>query len=169
MPKFTCVFPGRFQPFHTGHMLVVQGMVKMCGRIVIAIGSADKSGNSENPFTAEERRDMIQRALQAKDIIPGFDVEFIMVPDMESDVDWANHIIEKSGEVHQVWTGNPATKAPFVALGVEVKDIKEVPGMSATEVRKRMKEDGDWKKLVPDEIAATLSALDGVARVKKTS
>lgn len=139
----------------------------MCGRIVVVIGSADKAGTAENPFTAEERRDMIQRALQAKDIIPNFDVEFLMVPDMASDEDWAKRIKEAAGDIHQVWTGNPDTKAPFEAIGVEVKDIKEVPGMSATEVRKRMKEDGDWSAIVPSEIASSIKALDGVQRVKK--
>ncbi|OGL66560.1 hypothetical protein A2856_02630 [Candidatus Uhrbacteria bacterium RIFCSPHIGHO2_01_FULL_63_20] len=165
--KFTCLFPGRFQPFHNGHMLVVKGMAKLCGKLVVAIGSSDKSGTPENPFTAEERRDMIQRALQGEDIIPAFDVTFIMVPDMDSDEAWAKAVLEAAGgEVHQVWTGNPATKAPFLALGKEVKDIKEVPGVSATGVRAKMKEGGDWKAKVPDEVAATISALNGVERVK---
>ncbi|TAK03811.1 nicotinamide-nucleotide adenylyltransferase [Patescibacteria group bacterium] len=164
--KFTCLFPGRFQPFHNGHMLVVKGMAKLCGKLVVAIGSSDKSGTNENPFTAEERRDMIQRALQGEDIIPNFDVEFVMVPDMASDEAWAKAVLEKAGEVHQVWTGNPATKAPFVALGKEVKDIKEVPGISATDVRAMMKAGGDWKAKVPEEVAATISALNGVERVK---
>ena len=164
--KFTCLFPGRFQPFHNGHMLVVKGMAKLCGKIVMAIGSSDKSGTPENPFTADERRDMIQRALQGEDIIPNFDVEFIMVPDMPSDEEWAKAVLAQAGEVHQVWTGNPATKAPFVALGVEVKDIKPVPGLSATDVRAEMKEGGDWKSKVPEEVAASISAIDGVQRMK---
>jgi nicotinamide-nucleotide adenylyltransferase len=167
MAKFTCAFPGRFQPFHTGHMLVLQGMTKLCGRIGVVIGSSDKSGTAENPFTAEERRDMIQRALQAKDIIPNFDVEFLMVPDMPSDEAWAKRIVEEAGEIHQVWTGNEDTKQSFAKIGMEVKDIKEVPGISATEVRKRMKEDGDWKKIVPEEVASSIGAIDGVQRVKK--
>ena len=164
--KFTCLFPGRFQPFHNGHMLVVKGMAKLCGKLVVAIGSSDKGGTAENPFTAEERRDMIQRALQGEDIIPAFDVSFIMVPDMDSDEAWAKAVLEQAGEVHQVWTGNPATKAPFKAIGVEVKDIKEVPGVSATAVRQMMKEGGEWKSKVPEEVAATISAINGLERVK---
>lgn len=163
---FTCLFPGRFQPFHNGHLLVVKGMTKLCGKLVVAIGSSDKSGTPENPFTAEERRDMIQRALQGVDIIPNFDVEFVFVPDMESDEAWAKAVLEKAGEVHQVWTGNPATKAPFAALGKEIKDIKEVPGISATTVRDLMKAGSDWKAKVPEEVAATISAINGVDRVK---
>jgi len=167
MPAFTCLFPGRFQPFHKGHLLVVQGMRKMCGKIVIAIGSSDKSGNAENPFTAEERRDMIQRALQGEDIIPAFDVVFITVPDMADDQEWGKAVLAAAGEVHQVWSGNADVQETFKKLGVEVKNIKPVPGISATEVRKRIKEGGDWQGLVPEEVASSVKAIDGVERVKK--
>jgi len=42
----------------------------------------------------------------------------------------------------------------------------DTPGISATEVRKRIKEGGDWKKLVPDEVAATIESIEGVQRIK---
>ena len=159
----------------------------MCGRIVVAICSADPSitafgpamaGSNggagsgqvspEEPFTAAERRDMMQRALQAKDIIPTCDVVFIEVPDMASDEEWVKKTLELcEGPVQQVWTGNERTKKSFEGKGLEVKWIKEVPGLSATEVRKRIKAGGDWKALVPEEVAASINAIEGVARIKK--
>jgi nicotinamide-nucleotide adenylyltransferase len=169
MPAFTCLFPGRFQPFHKGHMLVVQGMRKMCGKIVIAICSSDKSGDAENPFTAEERRDMIQRALQGEDIIPAFDVVFVTVPDMADDEAWAKAVLAQAGEIHQVWTGNDTVKAAFEKVGTEIKTIKPVPGISSTEIRKRIKEGGDWQALVPEEVASSIKAVEGVERVKTLS
>ncbi len=168
MAKPTGLFPGRFQPFHNGHMLVIQGMTKMCSRIVIAICSAQEGNTAENPFTAAERRDMIQRALQGKDIIPRFDIVFVEVPDMPSDEEWAKKILELSeGPVHQIWTGNEHTKKCFEGKGPEIKWIKEVPGVSATDVRARIKSSGDWKALVPDEVAASIEAIEGVSRIKK--
>ena len=166
--KFTCVFIGRFQPFHTGHMLVVQGMVKVCGKIIIAVCSPSAKQGATDPFTSSERRDMIQRALQANDIIPNADVTFIEISDQPTDEAWAKMILEQAGgTVHQVWTGNEWTKKCFEAAGIEVKWIKEVPGISATEVRKRMAEGGDWKAQVPEEVASSIIAIDGVDRVKK--
>ena len=168
MAKPTGLFLVRFQPFHNGHMLVIQGMTKMCGRIVVAICSANKSNTADEPFTAAERRDMMQRALQAKDIIPTCDVVFIEVPDMASDEEWVKKTLELcEGPVQQVWTGNERTKKSFEGKGLEVKWIKEVPGLSATEVRKRIKAGGDWKALVPEEVAASINAIEGVARIKK--
>ncbi len=170
MPQtFTCLFAGRFQPFHNGHLLVVQGMAKVCGKIIIAICSPKETGTTAaDPFSVPERRDMIQRALQAKDIIPNSDVALIDVPDMPADEEWTKQVLALAGgTVHQVWTGNEWTKTCFEAAGVEVKWIKEVPGISATEIRKRMKEGGDWKSMVPDEVAASIGAIEGAARVKE--
>lgn len=163
-----CLFVGRFQPFHNGHLLVVEGMTKLCHKIVIAIGSSDSGKNAENPFTTEERKDMIQRALQSKDIIPNFDVNFIEVPDMESDEAWTEKCLELSGEVSQVWTGNPDTKACFEAKGIDIKDIKEVPGISATGIREMIKSgDEEWVKKVPPEVVSTIESINGISRIKE--
>jgi len=167
MPSLTCLFVGRFQPFHNGHLLVVKGMTKVCGRIIIAIGSTDKQGTADNPFSADERRDMIQAALQDADIIPSFDIHFIEVPDMPNDTAWTKKILELAGTVHTVWTGNPQTKKCFEDAEIEVKTIKEVPGVSATEIRKRMKEGGDWRSLVPEAVKELINVIKGVERVKE--
>ena len=90
--------------------MVIQGMVKVCGRIIIGIGSADKSGTQENPFTAEQRKEMIQRALQDINIIPLFDVEFVELPDHVEDAAWTQMVLEKVGTIDKVWTGNEKTK-----------------------------------------------------------
>ena len=102
--KPTCLFIGRFQPFHVGHLMVVQGMTKVCGKIIIGIGSSEKSGTDENPFTASDRKEMIQRALQAEDIIPMFDVEFVELTDHEDDAKWTEHVLERVGRVDKIWT-----------------------------------------------------------------
>jgi len=70
MSAFSCLFVGRFQPFHNGHLMVIKGMVKVCEKVVIGVGSSQESMTPENPFTATERREMIQRALQGVDLIP---------------------------------------------------------------------------------------------------
>jgi len=80
---------------------------------------------------------------------------------------WAKKCVELAETVHQVWTGNEWTKACFEKVGVEVKDIKEVPGISATEIRRRMREGGDWRALVPAEVASYLGELNATDRIKK--
>ena len=159
MSKPTAFFPGRFQPFHTGHMLVVEGMTKVCGKIIIGIGSSEESGTEENPFSAQERKEMIQRALQAKNLIPVFDINFVDLPDKATDEEWADHVMEIVGDVDKVWTGQDDIKACFEGK-LEIQNIAHVPGIDSEEIRK-MIASGDkvWKEKVPSEVASAIAEL----------
>jgi nicotinamide-nucleotide adenylyltransferase len=159
MAKPTGLFIGRFQPYHTGHQLVIQGMTKLCGKVVIGIGSSEKSGSAENPYTAQERKEMIQQALQDEDIIPLFDIVFVNLPDHDDDAQWTQHVLEQVGKVDQVWTGNEWTQKCFDGK-LEVKDIKEVPGISSTTIRQMIKDkDMDWKTKVPGSVVKAVQDL----------
>lgn len=164
MAKPTGLFIGRFQPFHNGHMLVVEGMTKLCGKIWIGIGSSEKHHTNEDPFSAQERIEMIQRALQGKDLIPMFDINFVELPDETDDAAWRNKVLEKTGPVDVVWTGNTWTANCFEGV-IPVKPIKEVPGISATVIREKMKTGGDWQSLVPKEIVSFIQEIDGPSRL----
>jgi nicotinamide-nucleotide adenylyltransferase len=164
MPKPTGLFIGRFQPLHNGHMLVIEGMTKLCGKIWIGIGSSQKHHTSDDPFTVQERKEMLQRALQGKDLIPLFDINFVELPDETDDTAWRQKVLEQTGPVDVVWTGNAWTAKCFEGV-IPVKPIKEVPGISGTMIREKMKTGSDWQSLVPKEIAAYLSEVDGVSRL----
>lgn len=167
MPKEISLFIGRFQPFHNGHLSVLKGMAKVSDKIIVGIGSANTHGTPDDPFTREERREMIQRALQEVNIIPMHDVAFVNLPDMEEDAAWAKMCVELCGsQVTTVWTGNEWTKTSFEGTGVKIQSIKEVPGVSATEVRRRMKSGEDWKSLVPEVVADYIEEIDGLSRVR---
>ncbi|MBI4256927.1 adenylyltransferase/cytidyltransferase family protein [Candidatus Uhrbacteria bacterium] len=165
MSKPTCLFIGRFQPYHIGHHMVIQGMTKLCKKVVIGIGSSDKAHTTENPFTVAERKEMIQQALQDEDIIPMFDVEFVELPDFNDDIQWTQHVLEKVGQVDMIWTGNEATKKCFEGK-LEIKQIKEVPGISSTSIRQMIKtSDMDWKTKVPGAVVYAIQEL-GTDRIK---
>ena len=55
---------GRFQPFHLGHLSAIKQALKKVDKLYIGIGSSQYDHEEYNPFTAEERREMIQRALE---------------------------------------------------------------------------------------------------------
>lgn len=58
------VFIGRFQPFHHGHLKVVQAALERARSLLVVIGSADAARRPDLlPFTAEERQEMISAAL----------------------------------------------------------------------------------------------------------
>lgn len=56
----TLVFIGRFQPFHNGHHAVVKQALSLADRVVLVIGSSFKARDIRDPFTFEERRNMIE-------------------------------------------------------------------------------------------------------------
>ena len=49
------LYIGRFQPFHKGHLKILQKLAKKYDEIIIGIGSSQYSNTLENPFTSEER------------------------------------------------------------------------------------------------------------------
>jgi nicotinamide-nucleotide adenylyltransferase len=55
------VFPGRFQPFHLGHLEIVKWALEKVDELIIVIGTAQESHTIVNPFTAGERMIMINR------------------------------------------------------------------------------------------------------------
>ena len=54
------IFIGRFQPFHCGHYHVVKEALKASREVIIILGSHDSPRTSKNPFTTQERMDIIK-------------------------------------------------------------------------------------------------------------
>lgn len=57
--KSISVFIGRFQPFHNGHLEVIQHALTYSKYLVILVGSSDQPRDYFNPWTFEERKEMI--------------------------------------------------------------------------------------------------------------
>jgi bifunctional NMN adenylyltransferase/nudix hydrolase len=58
----TLVLIGRFQPFHTAHLLLVQRATALANRVIFIVGSAHQPRTYKNPFTFTERCSMIKAA-----------------------------------------------------------------------------------------------------------
>jgi bifunctional NMN adenylyltransferase/nudix hydrolase len=50
---------GRFQPFHLGHKSIIEAALERADRVIVIVGSAHRARSVRNPFTAEERANMI--------------------------------------------------------------------------------------------------------------
>jgi bifunctional NMN adenylyltransferase/nudix hydrolase len=61
------VFIGRFQPFHAGHLKVVQEGLKQADKLILLIGSAWQPRNTRNPWTHQEREEMVRACLSEAD------------------------------------------------------------------------------------------------------
>jgi nicotinamide-nucleotide adenylyltransferase len=141
-------FPGRFQPFHKGHLHAVKECVKKYGYVIIGIGTGEKS---DEPFSFAERKRMISGALQAEGISDR--TWLAEIPDVGDDVAWARSIIKRFPDADVVVTGNDWTKECFKGL----RRVDETPWFhpekyKATLVRQGMKKSGEWRSLVPKEV-----------------
>jgi len=64
----TLVLIGRFQPFHTAHLLLAHRATANCKKLIFICGSANQPRTYKNPFTFDERYKMIKYATGGLDL-----------------------------------------------------------------------------------------------------
>lgn len=160
----TALFIGRFQPFHNAHLSDIKLALKECDKVIIAVGSSQYSKTEENPFSFEERKIMISDALKARGII---NYEILPVSDINNDGLWAGHVKESAPDFDIVYTGNGLTERLFKKNNIEVRKVKLIPDINATEIRKRIVNGNNWKELVPEEVADYIGKINGTERIKE--
>lgn len=60
---------GRFQPFHRGHEMLVKEAGKIADKVLVLIGSSFKARNIKDPFTYQERSDVIKNVFKHEKIL----------------------------------------------------------------------------------------------------
>jgi bifunctional NMN adenylyltransferase/nudix hydrolase len=66
MTHDVAVLIGRFQPFHQGHFHLVEAALERAERLLILLGSHRCSPDTRNPWSSQERQEMIVSALPAE-------------------------------------------------------------------------------------------------------
>lgn len=108
----SAVFIGRFQPFHTQHLQVLQHALEIAEQVIVIIGSYRSAPDVKNPFSYQERVSMIKAALWDHEITHGADgsthtiikdqlhcIKFIPVRDYYyNDNLWCAEIQQKTSE-----------------------------------------------------------------------
>src|SRR5574344_113121 len=67
LPLHTAVLIGRFQPLHNGHMALLKAALERARQVVVVLGSAWQAPNPKNPFSWQERAQMMRDALSKED------------------------------------------------------------------------------------------------------
>lgn len=62
------VFIGRFQPFHLAHLATVRFALKQAQTLVIVIGSSNQAQDIKDPWTEQERAEMIKACLTPEEL-----------------------------------------------------------------------------------------------------
>ncbi|MFH1066219.1 MAG: nicotinamide-nucleotide adenylyltransferase [Nanoarchaeota archaeon] len=143
------LFIGRFQPFHNGHLSTLKQMEKECDEIIIAVGSAQYAFYKENPMTAGERIEAITKALK-KEIKKPFYV--VPVEDINCYPNYVSHVESLVPKFNVIYTGNSIVAELFAAKNHEVKGVPSAVSICATDIRKAIGKEEQWKHLVPEEV-----------------
>lgn len=164
------ILVGRFQPFHLGHLYAVKYALEKVTTLYIVVGSAEKSHQPDNPFTAGERTYMIKAALEEA----GIDCRRVMIipiPDAPSHSLWVALVKSMVPKFEVVFSNDPLTRRLFQEENVEVLDIPfyERSTYSATEVRRRMLSGESWEELVPKAVKSIIYEIRGVERLRQLS
>lgn len=90
------VFIGRFQPFHNSHLEVVKHGLSIADKLLIVIGSSNSAPTIKNPFSFQERKDMISSCFNESELSR---IAFIPVRDhFYNDTLWCAEVQQKTSE-----------------------------------------------------------------------
>jgi nicotinamide-nucleotide adenylyltransferase len=156
---------GRFQPFHLGHLDAVLFGLSRAENLFIGIGSSNKSNERENPFSAEERTDMIISSIESSiiDRIKIFDI-----PDVDNHKKWTFEIDQIVPKYDTVFTNDEFTKTLFEKRKINVVSVvlKDREKFSGTNVRQLITDDKNWQDLVPHGTRKVLDRINAKERLK---
>ena len=123
--KPTVQMLGRWQPWHDGHQALFKRCVAKTGQVIIQVrdvqGSSGGDGQDDNPFDWDEVCKNIEDGLARDNYARGVDYEIMLVPNIVN-----------------ITYG----RGVGYAFDEEVFD-KSVTDISATKIRKEMREKGD--------------------------
>lgn len=161
------LFIGRFQPFHMGHLSVVEEALKKTDRLIIGIGSAENGFEKENPFTAGERFEMIEAALLDASI-PASKFCIIPVRNINNYDEWPDHVDSLVPHYEAVYTGSPIVKKLFGKQGKhKIIDVEKKFDICSTKIREKMLRGEEFSSFVPKKVAELLKKWDAPKRLKE--
>ena len=100
LPSSGIVVVGRFQPLHLGHIELITKANDFRNSefphlsLIIAIGSANKIQSIQDPWSADERSEMVRNWLEDNSI----SAEITTIPDIDDPPNWVSHAEKYHGK-----------------------------------------------------------------------
>jgi len=156
---------GRFQPFHLGHLEAIQFALSKVEKLWIGIGSSNKPSQKNNPFTADERKEMILSSIS--DSISK-QIQLFPIPDFDNHKKWIENIDSIVPKFDIVFTNDELTQNLYSKFGKTVISVpfKQREILSGTIIRNKIKSDQNWQSLVPEGTKIVLKKINAIERLK---
>lgn len=163
----------RAQPFHRGHLALVEHAARLADEVVVVVAAAERSHSARDPFTAGERLAMVRAALAVLPVptwivaVPSPPWPALALPQLAG--------IAPAFDV--VVAHNPVLRAMAAELGIAVESLPtplrlDGAEVSASAIRARLVSDGAGPWLatqVPDAVAAPVSTTTLLQRLTSLS
>ena len=139
---------GRFQPFHLGHLEALRFALSKVDNLWLGLGSSNKPAEKNNPFSAEERKEMI---LSSIDDSMKENISIYFIPDLDNHVKWIEKIDTIVPDFDIVFSNDELTNHLYSKRDVKVMPIPFLKRdeLSGTNVRDLINSDQNWNVLVP--------------------
>ncbi|MFA5105956.1 MAG: nicotinamide-nucleotide adenylyltransferase [Candidatus Micrarchaeia archaeon] len=160
------LFIGRFQPVHNGHMEAIKFACSKCEKLIVVVGSSQKSYELDDPFTVGERIEMVSDAIAGAGLLAKCKV--LSVPDIQNNALWVAHVESLVPPFDSVFSNNSLVKTLFSDAGYKVFPVpmanrKEYEG---TKIRKLMLEGRGISKLIPPQAHAVIERIGATKRMR---
>ncbi|MBJ24328.1 MAG: hypothetical protein CMB64_06630 [Euryarchaeota archaeon] len=158
-PSPSTVVLGRFQPLHRGHIALIEWAYenKSTERIRIAIGSSNRLASPENPWSWEERKEMIETWKQNSH--PEWELEIVAIPDINDPPKWVDHASKYHGDSGILITSDKETKALYESKNWEIQFFK---------LQNRGSFEG-WRVRETCKMLSTVNEIDSVKEILNLS
>jgi nicotinamide-nucleotide adenylyltransferase len=159
---------GRFQPFHLGHLEALQfalSKVDKVDKLWVGLGSSNKPVQKNNPFSAEERKQMI---LSSIDDTMKEKISIYFIPDLDNHVKWIEKIDTIVPKFDIIFSNDELTKHLYSKRSVQVIAIPFLNRnvLSGTNIRDLIISDQKWDNLVPQGTRNFLKNTSAKERLK---
>ena len=156
---------GRFQPFHLGHLEALQFALSKVDKLWVGLGSSNKPVQKNNPFSAEERKEMI---LSSIDDSIKERISIYFIPDLDNHIKWIEKIDSIVPKFDLVFSNDELTKHLYSKTSVQVTSIPFLKRdeLSGTNIRNLIIGDQKWDDLVPEGTKNFLININAKERLK---
>jgi nicotinamide-nucleotide adenylyltransferase len=158
------LFIGRFQPFHLGHLEAVKFALSQVENLWIGIGSSNKSNERRNPFSADERKEMILSSLENTVLKR---VKIFYIPDIDDHEKWTYHIDSIVPKYEIVFSNDDFTLSLYQKRGIKTMQVplEEREKFSGTYIREMIAAGKNWKEFVSEGTKNVLLKIDAQKRL----
>lgn len=159
------LFIGRFQPFHKGHLKVIQKILEDFDEVLIGIGSSQYLHTVDNPFSGEEREKMIEESLKEAGLK---NYKIVLILDIHNPPKWVDHVVNIVSDFDIVITNNDFTQELFRKKGFKTINTQffDKTNFSGKKIRKLMADGKKWEEFVPKSVSKIIHEINGVKRIK---